>query len=139
MKKLIALLLVLVTLFSFAGCISQADLDAAKQESYDKGYSDGHEIGYDAGEDAGYSYGYEEGYNKGYDDGEAKASATSSASTKKDYTPDYSSSASDEMVYVSRTGSKYHSSKYCSNMSDPEYMSIEAAKALGRTACKNCY
>lgn len=44
-----------------------------------------------------------------------------------------------EMVYVSRTGSKYHDNPNCSGMVDPEYMSKTAAINLGREPCENCY
>lgn len=42
-------------------------------------------------------------------------------------------------VYVSRTGSKYHSNKYCSHMRKPNKVTIKKAKSTGYTPCKKCY
>jgi hypothetical protein len=42
-------------------------------------------------------------------------------------------------VYVSRTGTKYHSNPYCSNMKNPWYMTLGEALAMGRGACSKCY
>ncbi len=36
-------------------------------------------------------------------------------------------------------GKKYHSKPSCSNMNDPEYVSLDTAEAMGFTACKKCY
>ena len=42
-------------------------------------------------------------------------------------------------VYISRTGSKYHSNKYCSHMRKPDKVDMKKAKAAGYTPCKKCY
>ena len=44
-----------------------------------------------------------------------------------------------QMVWIPKTGKKYHSNPNCSNMKDPSQVSIETAKARGYTACKKCY
>ena len=36
-------------------------------------------------------------------------------------------------------GKKYHSKSTCSNMKDPETVTLSKAKAEGFTACKKCY
>ena len=48
---------------------------------------------------------------------------------------------SDErMVWIpTNGGKKYHSHSDCSNMIDPEYVTISEAEALGFTPCKKCY
>lgn len=43
------------------------------------------------------------------------------------------------MVWVPKTGSKYHSKSSCSNMKNPSQVPIEQAIANGYTACKKCY
>ena len=43
------------------------------------------------------------------------------------------------MVWLSRTGSKYHSDATCSNMKNPYQVTLEDAEAAGRTPCKKCY
>lgn len=57
-------------------------------------------------------------------------------STKKKTTSSYHSSGA---VYLSRTGSKYHSNPYCSNMKSPIKVSLSEAKSSGRTPCSKCY
>lgn len=54
------------------------------------------------------------------------------------------SDASDEttstqMVWVSKTGSKYHKKSSCSNMKNPSKVSLETAKSRGLTKCKICW
>ncbi len=44
-----------------------------------------------------------------------------------------------EMVWISENGSKYHSRSGCSNMKNPSEVTIDEAKASGRTPCKKCY
>lgn len=168
MKKLIALLLALVMLFSLVGCAlySSDDIEAAREEGYEQGYDEGYAEGraegrqeatadhwceyteadisaardqsYNEGYDDGYWHGEEDGYENGYENGYADGSSEGSYGSASPILRE-DTIVSSEMVYVSRTGSKYHSNQYCSNMSNPEYMTIEAAINLGRTACKNCY
>ena len=46
----------------------------------------------------------------------------------------------EDMVWIpTNGGTKYHSNSECSNMLDPEYVTLEKAKELGFTACKRCY
>ena len=43
------------------------------------------------------------------------------------------------MVYISKTGSKYHSNLNCSNMKNPSHISINEAKRRGLGPCSKCY
>lgn len=43
------------------------------------------------------------------------------------------------MVWIPRTGQRYHSNKKCSGMKEPSYVTIEEARRLGFTPCKKCY
>lgn len=45
----------------------------------------------------------------------------------------------EQMVWVSRTGTKYHSNPSCSNMKNPAHMTQSEAESLGRTPCSKCY
>lgn len=50
------------------------------------------------------------------------------------------SSAGDEtMVWASESGSKYHQDKTCSNMSNPQQISLHDAEEMGLSPCKRCY
>ena len=43
------------------------------------------------------------------------------------------------MVWIPRTGQRYHRNQNCSGMKNPSYVTIEEAKRLGFTPCKKCY
>ncbi len=43
------------------------------------------------------------------------------------------------MVWISQTGSKYHSNANCSNMSNPSQIPLSQAQASGYEPCKKCY
>ncbi|MDD3336691.1 MAG: hypothetical protein PHI98_14465 [Eubacteriales bacterium] len=49
-----------------------------------------------------------------------------------------SASGSEVMVWVPRTGSKYHSTSSCSNMKKPLEVTLTEAKVSGYTPCKKC-
>ena len=47
---------------------------------------------------------------------------------------------SDTMVWIpTKGGTKYHKKSSCSNMDNPEYVSLTEAKNRGFTACGKCY
>ena len=43
------------------------------------------------------------------------------------------------MVWIPRTGKRYHSSERCSNMKDPSRVTLAKAERRGFTPCKKCY
>lgn len=47
--------------------------------------------------------------------------------------------AAGPLVWIPRTGSKYHSHAGCSNMKNPSQVSLDTAIASGYGACKKCY
>ena len=51
--------------------------------------------------------------------------------------PDYKTV--EEMVWIPRTGKRYHTNADCSNMSDPFHVSISTAISWGFTPCQKCY
>ena len=95
MKRLTALLLALLMIFTLSGCYSEAEYyeaikeaetlaaEKAKTEWYDIGFKEGrtegkeeglvegYENGYDVGHDVGYHDGYQSGRDDGYDQGYA--------------------------------------------------------------------
>lgn len=44
-----------------------------------------------------------------------------------------------DTVWVSESGSKYHSKSDCSGMEDAKEITLEEAEKDGKTACKRCY
>ena len=50
-----------------------------------------------------------------------------------------SNSGSSTMVWIPKSGKKYHSSSSCSNMKNPSQVTIEKAQSLGYTPCSKCY
>lgn len=54
--------------------------------------------------------------------------------------PDAASEQSNApMVWIPRTGKRYHSNKRCSNMKNPSYVTLTEAERRGFTPCKKCY
>ena len=47
-------------------------------------------------------------------------------------------SAAQPLVWIPKSGSKYHGSSTCSNMKNPSQVSLDVAKELGFTPCKRC-
>lgn len=47
--------------------------------------------------------------------------------------------AQETMVWIPKSGSKYHSDPNCSNMNNPTQVPISTAKARGFEPCKKCY
>ena len=43
------------------------------------------------------------------------------------------------MVWIPKSGSKYHSDPECSNMKDPAQVSLSQAESMGYTPCKKCW
>ena len=43
------------------------------------------------------------------------------------------------MVWIPRTGAKYHSRKTCSNMKNPTKVTLSVAISRGFTKCKKCW
>lgn len=50
-----------------------------------------------------------------------------------------SRSAGGGTVWIPRTGSKYHSNQYCSNMKNPSQVTEQEAINMGYQPCKKCY
>lgn len=51
----------------------------------------------------------------------------------------YEEPEQETMVWIPRSGSKYHSSEYCSNMKDPSRVTLSEAERRGFEPCKKCY
>ena len=49
------------------------------------------------------------------------------------------SQTQETMVWIPKSGSKYHSDPDCSNMKDPSQVSLSQAESLGYTSCKKCW
>lgn len=43
------------------------------------------------------------------------------------------------MVWIPRTGKRYHRNDECSGMKEPREVTIQEAEDMGFTPCKNCY
>lgn len=50
-----------------------------------------------------------------------------------------SSAANETMVWIPKTGSKYHSNSGCSGMKNPTQVTLSQAESMGYTPCKKCY
>lgn len=80
-----------------------------------------------------------------FDDKNAAAANTQTAITTETAadtalkTNGASASAADDTVWVSDSGSKYHSKADCSGMEDATAVTLTEAQEDGKTACKRCY
>lgn len=91
-----------------------------------------------------YCYNVQPGININYANGDSQGTGTcvlskSNNSNQNTSTPAPTPEANGQTVYVSRTGSKYHSNPNCSNMKNTSSMTMEEAQARGLEACKKCY
>ena len=91
-----------------------------------------------------YCYNVQPGININYANGDTQGTEScvlseSNNSNQNTSTPAPTPEANGQTVYVSRTGSKYHSNPNCSNMKNPSSMTMEEAQAKGLEACKKCY
>lgn len=48
-------------------------------------------------------------------------------------------SGSSTMVWIPKSGKRYHRSSSCSNMKNPSQVTLEKAQSLGYTPCSKCY
>lgn len=79
--------------------------------------------------------------NSDYDSDSSGGSYSGGGESSSDdyYDDTETSSGSGSLVWISQTGSKYHSNSSCSNMNSPQQVSVEEAEALGLTPCRKCY
>ena len=56
-----------------------------------------------------------------------------------DYEPIFEETPSEEMVWIPKTGSKYHNRSSCSNMKNPSQVTKSQAISWGYEPCKKCY
>ncbi|MGI6739102.1 MAG: hypothetical protein ACOX54_06945 [Christensenellales bacterium] len=49
-----------------------------------------------------------------------------------------SDTSSETMVWIPKSGKKYHSTSICSNMKNPSCITLSEAKSRGFTPCKKC-
>lgn len=89
MKKFICTFTLAMSVFLLAACVSEADVEAARNEGYKAGYADCKDEYTNATQKAyssGYDWGYRKGYDAGYEDGKEEAGTSK---TKTVYvTPD---------------------------------------------------
>ncbi len=68
-----------------------------------------------------------------------KATTTRKTETTKENTTSESVASDSRKVWVTKSGKRYHSNRYCSGMKEPSNITIDEAQARGYTPCKNCY
>lgn len=90
-----------------------------------------------------YCYNVQPGITINYATGESsgpssETTETTSSSTEQNNTND-NQATSGEMVWIPKSGKKYHSHSGCSNMSNPSQVTKEEAEDRGYTPCKKCW
>ena len=111
-------------------------------EGYDEGYEEGKQSGYDSGYDEGYRIGYQDGFNDAESACEDKNGSYTSYSQASSYQPPASQNTEPAQtsvtVYITKTGTKYHTST-CSYLKNSKIsISKDSAIAQGYTACSRC-
>ena len=151
--------------YAAAQADAQEEADEQYRAGYDAGKKSGYDYGQKEGYNSGYTKGYSAGkstanstvdYNRGYDTGykvgvaEGKKSVDTSAAYNNGYNQGYSDGAASAgqsyqpeqttsyTVYITATGSKYHSYG-CSYLRNSCYsIDINDAIAQGYTPCSRC-
>lgn len=143
---------------------AEQEYEKGLAEGQASGYADGYDAGYSESYQQGYDAGYSESYQQGYDagcadtklsyesagtsqapSGASSTSSTSSASydwlSTQEPEPEPDPAPSDSTsytVYITKTGTKYHSSG-CSYLKKSKIsISKDSAIAQGYTACSRC-
>lgn len=116
--------------------------DSYALQQYDAGYSSGKSDGYTSGKSDGYDKGYAAGTDDGYKDGwqkgyESGTRRSNSVANMPKYTPPDTSTTTSDVVYVTRSGSKYHKAG-CSYLKSSYEMSRSEAIAAGYEPCSRC-
>ncbi|MBR5536696.1 MAG: hypothetical protein IKU58_02205 [Clostridia bacterium] len=154
-----AALLALVCAFGLGrggNAYSETDLALAREEAYNSGYHAGYAQGEAAAQESVYTEGFSAGRLQGYDEGlaegsrQAQSAAVEQASSLLTFTPlpvddpapDRSTPVVEEpvgqVVYVTKSGTKYHLGS-CSHLSKSKIeKSLADAKAAGYEPCKTC-
>ena len=70
---------------------------------------------------------------------ETNASTVSSSTSRAVPQTEQQNQYQEPMVWISGSGSKYHSRPSCSNMNSPWQVPMSEAEAMGKTPCKKCY
>lgn len=153
-KNLLKLLFIIFISLFIIGCDTEYtddEIESIKTASYDEGYdagkSDGHDTGFDEGFDEGHDEGYDEGYNEGYDKGlevgydegyddtPGEDSNTLFDDIKKS---NKKKGDDDQIVYITDSGSKYHTEGCGSLWDSCNEITLEEAKERGYTPCARC-
>ena len=90
-----------------------------------------------------YCYNVQPGITIDYSDGSSEGSKTctlkNGLTTSSQSNNNSSIDQKPELVFISRTGSKYHKDSTCSKMKNPVSISIAEAQEKGYTSCSKCY
>lgn len=87
-----------------------------------------------------YCYNVQPGITIDYATGKSVGKSSESASkTENTESKLQNQTPVEDMVWIPKTGSKYHSNPNCSNMKNPTQITIEEAENRGYEPCKKCY
>lgn len=90
-----------------------------------------------------YCYNVQPGITINYATGDSSGPSSETTETQKPTTEQNNSNdnqaSSGEMVWIPKSGKKYHSNSGCSNMKNPTQVTKEEAEDRGYEPCKKCY
>lgn len=126
-------ILIIGSAFSLCSCgYTGSETGAETESSYDEGYDDGYETGWDEG--------YEEGKQAAFEQMDEELESQNNDISQGEALP--VSDAPAGMVFVTRTGDKYHE-RYCHYIDGKNdltgYDSAQDAANTGYTPCSVCH
>ena len=145
MKKIICLVLIVAMLFTFVGCIESDTENTSTDGSFNiitsNVTSSETSSNVISSETTSATSSENESSNTSSKDTSSKPTESSkpTVSNTSSITNTSSSTPKVDMVWISKTGSKYHSKSNCGNMKNPSKVTKEAAEKQGRTPCSKCY
>ena len=86
-----------------------------------------------------YCYNVQPGININYVNGDSSGPSSNTTSSKPSNEQNSNSGSNGNMVWIPKTGSKYHSYAGCSNMKNPKHVSMSDAIEMGYGRCKKCW
>jgi len=87
-----------------------------------------------------YCYNVQPGITINYATGDSSGPSSDTTSTpSKEENTNADKGSGGSMVWIPKTGSKYHNNSGCSNMKNPSQVTIEEAQRRGYEPCKKCY
>lgn len=138
MKKTVLFLLVVSLLFGLSSCgfLLETGESSAESAEESESYFEGFENIFADSEDEQSEQRFETDESEPGHTSFAESENSDESESKHD---EESRESQEPMVWIPKSGSKYHSKAGCSNMKNPTQVTKSEAEAMGYTPCKRCH